>query len=591
MTVDQGIVLFTLVAAVVLFSFDWLAVDVVALALLTFLVVTGVLPADMAFRGFGSDATLLILGLLILTAGLNRTGVVDNLGRGLLRHAGDNHLRIILIIMVTSTLISSFMSNTAATAVMIPISIGLARKARLSTSRILLPLAFASILSSSVTLISTSTNVVVSGIMTQHGLSPITMFELSPVGIPITIAGIIYMLLVGVRLIPKRIQQEERFEEMGTIPYFAEMVIPAGSPLIDKTLEESKLGSDLDLNVVRLIRKKNPAIIPYGSLRLKEGDILIVESDKGNILRIKEIAGIDLTADARFGEMIQDTSVIKVAEAIVLLRSPLVGRTLKSTGFREHYGVQILAVNRHGETIQQKLSQVVFQLGDVLLIQGERTSLAALEADQAFRLVGEVVETKPNARRAPLAIVIFLLAIAAASLGIFSLPVSVLIGVVAMFITRCITPEEAYRDVEWKAVILISCMLGLGAAMEHTGTANFLAEKIVDLVGDSDPRLLLAGFFGLTMFLTQPMSNQAAAAVVVPIALQTAAHLGVNPRSFAMMIAIGASCSFLTPLEPSCLMVYGPGRYRFADFFKVGLLLTIIIFIIAMVMVPVLWPL
>jgi len=591
MTIDQGIVLFTIFAAILLFSVDWLAVDVVALSVLLFLVVTGVLPPDMAFRGFGSDATLLILGLLMLTAGLNRTGVIDNLGKSLIRYAGENPTRITFIIMLAAGLISSFISNTAATAVLIPISIGLARKAHLSTSRILMPLAFASILSSSVTLIATTTNVVVSGIMTEFELEPMSMFELTPVGLPIAILGIIYMLFIGTRLIPKRLQKEERFEEIGVMPFFAEMIIPPGSPLIDKTLQELNLGSEFDLNVVRMIRHDSPEMLPIASLRLQEGDVLIVEGGKDDILKVKGTTGIDLTADVLSSDLVQDTADIKVAEAIVLLRSPLVGRTVKGTRFRERYGVQILAVNRHGETIQQKISQVIFQLGDVLLIQGDRTSIAALEADQAFRLIGEVPETKTNSRRAPQAIIIFILTILLSTLGIISLPIAVLIGVLAMFITRCITPEEAYRDVEWKAIILISCMLGLGAAMQYTGTADLLAQWIVDLFGKADPLFLLAGFFGLTMFLTQPMSNQAAAAVVVPIALQTAVQLGVNPRTFAMMIAIGASCSFLTPLEPSCIMVYGPGRYRFLDFLKVGSLLTLIIFVLAMILVPLLWPL
>jgi len=427
--------------------------------------------------------------------------------------------------------------------------------------------------------------------MTEFELEPISMFELTPVGLPIAILGIIYMLFIGTRLIPKRLQKEERFEEIGIMPFFAEMIIPPGSLLIDKTLQELNLGSEFDLNVVRLIRQNSPEMLPVASLRLQEGDVLIVEGGKDDILKVKGTTGIDLTADVLFSDLVQDTADIKVAEAIVLLRSPLVGRTLKGTRFRERYGVQILAVNRHGETIQQKISQVIFQLGDVLLIQGDRTSIAALEADQAFRLVGEVAETKTNSRRAPQAIIIFILTVLLSTLGIISLPIAVLIGVLAMFITRCITPEEAYRDVEWKAIILISCMLGLGAAMEHTGTADLLAQWIVDLFGKADPLFLLAGFFGLTMFLTQPMSNQAAAAVVVPIALQTAVQLGVNPRTFAMMIAVGASCSFLTPLEPSCIMVYGPGRYRFLDFLKVGSLLTLIIFILAMILVPLLWPL
>jgi di/tricarboxylate transporter len=254
--------------------------------------------------------------------------------------------------------------------------------------------------------------------------------------------------------------------------------------------------------------------------------------------------------------------------------------------------MQVLAINRHGETIRRKISQVVLQLGDVLLIQGNRTNIAALEADQSFRLLGTVTkQTKLNKRRAPFAIAAFAITLLLATLKLAPLPVAALGGVLVVFLSRSITPEEAYRQVEWKAIILIGAMLGMGAALESTGTASFLAGEIVKWFGAWDPRWLLSGFFMLTMLLTQPMSNQAAAAVVVPIAMQTAMHLGVNPRTFAIMIAVGASCSFLTPLEPSCLLVYGPGRYKFIDFVKVGSILTLIIYLIAILLVPYFWPL
>jgi di/tricarboxylate transporter len=227
----------------------------------------------------------------------------------------------------------------------------------------------------------------------------------------------------------------------------------------------------------------------------------------------------------------------------------------------------------------------------VLLVQGPRSNFFALETDRTFRILGEVEAMKPNRQRATIAILAFVGALLIGSLEILPLTVAIFLGVLVVFLTRCITPSEAYRQVEWKALILIGSMLGLGIALESTGAAAYLADLIVNLFGNANPLWLLGGFFILTMVLTQPMSNQAAAAVVVPIAMQTAIQMGVNPRTFAVMIAVGASCSYLTPLEPACLMVYGPGRYRFIDFVKVGSLLTLAIFILAMIFVPLLWPL
>jgi di/tricarboxylate transporter len=254
------------------------------------------------------------------------------------------------------------------------------------------------------------------------------------------------------------------------------------------------------------------------------------------------------------------------------------------------YDLQVLAIHRKGETIRRKISQIRLRLGDVLLIQGHKAHVSTLIADNNFRALSSD-EKIPDRGRAPYAIFAFVGAIALASFNVVPLAIAVILGILVVFVTRCITPEEAYREVEWKALILIGSMLGLGTALEHSGTAQFLAEQIVNAFSHASPIWLLAGFFILTVVLTQPMSNQAAAVVVVPIALQTAIQLGLNPRTFAMMIAIAASCSYLTPLEPSCLMGYGPGNYKFVDFLKVGALLTVLIFALALWMVPLIWPL
>ena len=590
MTVQIALLLGIIGVSLVLFSFERIPADVIALGVLTLLIVTGLLPPGEAFAGFGSDTVMMILGLLILTAALVRTGVVEGMGRMIFRRTGDEPRRLFAVVMGAPAMLSTVMSNTAATAFFLPMVLGLSRRAKISPTRLLMPLAFGTILASSVTLIGTSTNIVVSGMMTQYNMAPLSMFELTPVGLPIMIAGLAYMFLIGQRLIPERSHELDTVEAFQENTYLTEVLIRPDSPLVGKSLVETGLGRDLDLTVLRIVRDKRRFLAPQGSIRLEAGDVLLVEGQRNEILKIRNTAGIDIKADVKLSDRSLQNEDIRLVEAIILLRSPLVGRTLKGVGFRDLYGLQVLAINRHGETINNKISQVPLQMGDILLIQGHRSNVAALGEDNTFHIISEVETKVANTRRAPIAIAAFGLALLLATFNVVSFAVSVLIGVMIVFITRCITPEEAYREVEWKALILIGSMLGVGSALEYTGAAKYLASEIVALVGHYNPIWLLSGFFLLTMLLTQPMSNQAAAVVVVPVALQTAMQLGLNPRTFAVMIAVGASCSFLTPLEPACLMVYGPGRYRFSDFLKVGSLLTLLIYLIAILLVPLIWP-
>lgn len=591
MTTEIALLLSIIGASVVLFSLECLPADVIALGILLTLILTGLLPAKAAFACFGSDTVMMILGLLILTAALVRTGVVDAARRAILRRTGEDHDRLVAVIMLSAATLSAFMSNTATTAFFVPITIGLARKVRINASKLLMPLAFASILASSVTLISSSTNIVISGLMTRYDMQPLGMFELALVGVPIAVTGLIYMLSVGRRLIPDRGNPDEWSEEFGIRPYLTEALILPQSPLIGKTLAESGLGRDLDLTVLRVVRDKGRYLVPQANLRLEEGDVLLVEGQRDDILKIKDTVGLAIKADVTLSDPGLQTEDVRLVEVILLRRSPLIGRTLKGINFRQRYGLQVLGINRHGATILRKISRIRLKIGDQLLIQGHRANIAVLDEDNTFRIIGTVDYERPNLQRAPMSIAIFAGVLAMAALNILSLPVAVLLGSLLAFITRCLTPDEAYREVEWKALILIGSILSVGSAMEYTGTAKFLAAQIINLIGQAHPAWLLTAFFALTLLLTQPMSNQAAAVVVVPIALQTALQLDLNPRTFAIMIAVAASCSYLTPLEPSCLMVYGPGRYRFLDFLKAGALLTVLIYILAIVLVPLIWPL
>jgi di/tricarboxylate transporter len=590
MDIQIALVLSTVLVALVLFSIDRIPVDVTALGILVFLVLTGALPAEQAFAGFGSEVVVMMLGLLILVAALIRTGVTDIVGRVLLRQGAASERDLLLQVMLIAALVGAFMSNTTGTAFFLPIVITMARRRDMSPARFLMPLAFASILASSVSLISTSTNIVVSGLMQDLAMEPIGMFELAPVGIPIALVGIGYMYFVGRHLVPDRIPREE-IERVCPRLYLSELLIPAESSLVGKSLRASGLGAEMDLKALRIVRDSSRHILPRASTRLESGDVILVEGSRESILNVKEQTGVEIRADVEFTGDEIDIGEIGLTEVMIMPSSALAGRTLQGLDFRERFRLQVLAINRQGETLTRKMSRIRLQVGDVMVVQGREAQIDALERQNLFRRLSLPDADLKRRRRAPTALAIFGGSVLVGTLNLVSLPVAMLLGAVLVFATRCITPEEAYRQVRWKVLILIASMLALGTAMELTGTAGFLADQIVRIAGGLGTFWLLSAFFALTVLLTQPMSNQAAAVVVLPVALRTAGQLGLNPRSFAMIIALAASCSYLTPLEPACLLVYGPGRYRFWDFLKVGAVPTVLIYVLCMLLVPALWPL
>jgi di/tricarboxylate transporter len=591
MTISIILLLIILVVALLFFSFEWIPPDVTAIGVLVALIVFGLVPLDQAFSGFGSDTFILLMGLLIMTAALMRTGVVEVVGRILLQYTANHPGSLLPATMISVAIMSTFINNTAAAAFFLPVILGLSQRAKFSASRLLMPMAFAAILSSSVTLVATSTNVVVSGLITQFGLEPIGMFELTPVGLPILIVGLLYMMFIGKRLVPERSSKNDVTESFDLRPYLAELRILPDSHLAGNTLAKSNIGRNYDLTVLAIIHEGKRKLNPPANTLLHEGDALLVEGASESILKIKDVSGIDIQADLKFSDEELKAEELHLAEVVLLPRSPFIGRTLKGLKMRERFDLQVVAINRRTGIVHSKIADTRLQLGDVLLVQGNRNQIKALQAENAFDVLGVLEVQRFNRKQAIIVVGIFAGAFILGSLKLIALPVAMLLGALLVFVTHCITPDEAYRQVDWKVLILIGCMLALGVAMQTTGTAQYLADLLTRLVGNLNPIWLLTGFFALTVLLTQPMSNQAAAAVVIPVAVQTAIQLDLNPRTFAMMIAIAASTSYLTPLEPACLMVYGPGRYRFMDFLKVGGLLTVAVYLIAIILTPLLWPL
>lgn len=396
------------------------------------------------------------------------------------------------------------------------------------------------------------------------------------------------MWFIGRKIIPSRDGQDEHTKLHGLNGYLAEVKIVEKSQLAGKKLSEARLSEEYDLTILNVIRGKS-VLEARGNLVLREGDKLLVEGERESVLKIKDAQGIELSEDTKSLEA--DSEALSLAEVVVLRGSTLVGKTLKSVELRNRHQVQVLAINRGGTTLREKLGNIRFQLGDVLLLQGEVQSIKAIEEMGMANILNSVEGERLNRSKAPIAIGVFILAITLASAGFLSFSVAALSGAVLLFLFRCVTTEDAYRGIDWSVLLLIGGMLALGVAMEKTGTEKYLASLIVEGFGQFGPLVILSGFFWLTIILTQPMSNQAAAAVVLPVAIHTAMQLGLNPRTFSMMVAVAASCSYLTPLEPACLMVYGPGKYRFSDFIKVGAPLTFVIYIVAAFLVPIVWKL
>jgi di/tricarboxylate transporter len=364
----------------------------------------------------------------------------------------------------------------------------------------------------------------------------------------------------------------------------------ADGPLVGKSPKQAALTSDAGLEVVKVLRGEETVRGKerISALSLLAGDELIIEGLRADLLKIKDINGLAFKADVHLADPEVEPRELTIVEGVLLPRSPLIGHSLRSLDFKGRYGLQVLALHRAGR-VPSTISSARLRLGDVLLLQGTRADVKALERGNLFNIFGGVETARLNFSRAPIATAIFVLAITAVTFNLASLPVAALAGAFLMLLTRCTSPEQAYLQVEWKALILIGALLSLGAAMEASGAGRFLAQQLIGLMGAGHYALLTC-FFVLTVALTQPMSNQAAALVVLPIAMQTGLELGGDPRAFAMMVAVAASCSYLTPLEPSCLMVYGPGKYEFWDFFKVGAPLTVVIYAIAILLVPWAWP-
>ena len=591
MTIDNLIIFGIMGAALVLFISEKIRVDLVALLVLVALTITGLLTPEEAFSGFSSPAVITVWAVFIISGGLTRSGVADVIARFILRLAGRSPIRLTVLIMLTVGVMSAFMNNIGAVAILLPAVVSVAREVKIAPSKLLIPLAWASLMGGNITLIGTPPNILASGILANYPDIPnFTFFDFAPMGLIVLTTGILYMVFVGRRLLPDRTSGTGLALDDPIREYLTEARILPGSALIGKKVREADWG---DLNVLHIYPGGGEKLDPTSDHLLEAGDLLLVESPADGLVNAAQKLGLlpSPEGDAD-GARIPD-GMLELAEVILAPNSRLRGRTLAELDFRGRQRLSVLAIRHAGRTLISRLAEVPLQFGDSLLVEGSTRRLTALRQDPDFLLLDTYPRIEPRrTHKAPVTVGILVLSLLVVTLGILPVPVALLIGAILMVLTGALNMNEAYDSIEWKSVFLIAGMLPLGIAMENTGTAQLIADWIVDGIGGWGALAVLAGIYIMTGLLTEVMSNAAATVLVTPIAIDAAIQLGVDPRAFVIGVVLAASTSFLMPIGHQVnVIVFGPGGYKFSDYTRVGALLNVVLLIVVMLTLPLVWPL
>ena len=600
---DLFITLLILAAATVLLLSDRVRADLVALLAMVALGVTGVLAPREAFSGFSSSAVVTMAAVFVLVAGLQVAGVTGQAGALLQRLAGSDERRLLVALMAIGAFLSLFMNNIAAAAILLPAVSGLASRSHVRLSRLLMPLAFATILGGMATLFTTS-NIIVSGILRSQGLPGFGVLDFLPVGGPMALAGIVFVALAGLRLLPARPGMDGRrtaeagHADLVDVYQLSERLfrarVPAGSVLIGRPIAASPLRESFGVTVVALERVG--ALIPVTSPQtvVEQGDVIVLEGDVDEFRRRDVQPYLEILPPRRWTEGDLETSAVVVVEAVLAPRSGLLGQTLRTSRFRDKYGMAVLGIWRQGRPIRTHLGDLPLQFGDALLLQGPRERIPLLATEPDLLVLADESERGPAPKpdKAGLAVGIMAVTLLLATLNPVLVGEIMLAGALLMVVARLLTMDHVYNAIEWRTIFLVAGLLPLGLAMAESGAAALLAERLVAWLAPFGPLALLAGLALLAVLLTQVINGAAVASVITPVAIQAAQQTGLDPRTLAMGVALACSMAFMTPLGHAVnILVMGPAGYRFSDFFAIGLPLTIVVFVVMMVLLPVLWPL
>lgn len=627
MTFEAWYTLAILIIAVILFITEWLRVDVVALGVVVALMLGGTLSTAEALSGFSNSAVLTIAALFIVGGGVMQTGLAGMIGRRVLRVAGTGELRLMVVLMIAVALMSSFMSDTGTVAVLLPAVIILARSAKIAPSRLLIPLAYGSLLGGATTLIGTPPNIIVSDLLRENGLTPFSFFSYTPVGLVLLILGIGYMVVAGRRLLPdRRVKVEtqafktpEELVNLYRLPdNLFRLRVRRASDLVGQTLAASELRQQYGVTVLDILRREEPrpvlqlvrgrqgngqrplparvSVPPMPDTVIELDDILIVQGEADAITQMaaKWNLGVQPASDGEDASVLLNEEV-GVAEVLIPPRSNLIGKTLVESRFGSTYKLTVLGLTGPGSKGKLDVKSTPIRFGDILLVQGPWKHIAELRNHRRdFVVMGqpeEMLSSVPNRAKAMIALVI-LLAMIGTLVGEW-LPIATtsLIAALLMVLTGCLTMDDAYRAIDWKSIVLVAGMLPMSTALQRVGLVDMAAQGLVSSLGQISPLALLAGLFLLTSLFTQVLSNTATTVVLAPVALAAATGLGVTPHAFLMAVAVAASMAFVTPVaSPVNTLVMGAGDYRFVDFMKVGIPLVFITLLGVVLVLPLVFP-
>ncbi|CCI22405.1 conserved membrane hypothetical protein [Microcystis aeruginosa PCC 9809] len=576
-----------LVVALVAFVAEWLPVDLTALCVAIVLILLGLVTPEEGIAGFSNSATVTVMAMFVLSAGITRTGVIQVIRDRLLVWGGKNPHQQVFVLGALVGPISAFINNTAVVAIFLPIVEDWCKKQKISPSKLLIPLSYATVLAGMITVVGTSTNILASGISAKLGYGEFSLFQFTALGLVTFLAGLIYLTIFAPKLLPDRKSSTGEFleDDYGSKVYLSEVIITPRSNLIGQTLSQSGLQRKFNFDVLELIRNKVHLPQPLADKVLNAGDILIVHSSREELLKIKDERGLEIFADVKFQkgdiESAITTGEEKLAEVLLLSNSRLIGTTLKDLKFRQRYNATVLAIRRGSELLQGRLGKIPLKFGDLLLVQGPKQSFIGLQTTRELLVLEEKEIESLRQDKGIIALMITLLVIIIAAFDIQPILVTSLVGVVLMVITGCLKPGEVYGSIRWDIIFLLAGLIPLGTAMDNSGTTKWLADNLVAIGGNLSGFWILVFFYLITSVLTEILSNNAAVVLMIPVAVEVAKTLGLNPLAFMYAVTFAASNSYLTPIGyQTNTMVYAPGGYKFLDFTRLGAPLNLILTIL-----------
>ncbi|MSR62199.1 MAG: SLC13 family permease [Planctomycetes bacterium] len=595
MTLDPAwVVSLTLLASFVLLFSDKLRYDIVALLVVITLVLTGALEANEAFAGFSSEAVIVVGCMCVFGHAMSRWGVAEGLCQRLFKNPNTSEAGMVARLSFVAAIFAAFMTDTAVVGVLIPIAHALSRQRKISISRLLLPISFGCFLGDLLLVVGSAKNIALNGAVAGLGGRPFSMFEFTHFGACVLVLGVAYLAGPGRKLLPRSAVPESLSEQYQIPKFVTEVVVEEGSDLIGRMTSELRWARDYNVPLLGVVRgeAEKTELVPSPYTRLEKGDLLIVQGEPENVLRLQRDLRLQLGQRANVGDTMLRSDDVQLVEAVVPASSHLIGRTLAESDFRARTGLHVLAISKHGKVVVQKIGRTALDVGDTLLIQGHRPDVERARREREILVLGEHEQLRIGPK-AWVTVGLLLAVLLLAGFGVMTLGIAALAGAVGLVLTGCVPAREVYEAVDWVVLILIGGMLALGKAFDKHELGAALANWVTSIDAlASHPHLVVVGLCLLAVILAQAATSVGTAVLLAPVALSLAAQLHVSERAFLMAVLCGTNCAFLSPVANAAnAMVVGPGGYRFRDFLRAGLPLTILIVVMAGVLIPIFWPL